>query len=198
MRRGRQKSTVDIAEYEIEGADGNPLDGMIDAEQTALLRRELAFIRREYRDMIVAYYIENRSIHDIAQSNSLTVSAVQQRLHRARTILKEGMDMARTFGKRSYNPEEITFAASGNQPSGLPWTAVQRSIPKNILLQASNNPSTAEELSVELGIALPYMEEEIALLCDATLLEKQGDKYITNFFILDRDCKTDIYNAIRR
>lgn len=196
--RTERQSAVDIAEYEIEGADGNPLDGMIDAEQTALLRRELAFIRREYRDMIVAYYIENRSIHDIAQSNSLTVSAVQQRLHRARTILKEGMDMARTFGKRSYNPEDITFAASGSQPSGLPWTAVQRSIPKNILLQASNNPSTAEELSVELGIALPYMEEEIALLCDATLLEKQGDKYITNFFILDRDCKTDIYNAIRR
>ena len=196
--RTERQSTVDIAEYEIEGADGNPLDGMIDAEQTALLRRELAFIRREYRDMIVAYYIENRSIHDIAQANALSVSAVQQRLHRARTILKEGMDMARTFGKRSYNPEEITFAASGSQPSGLPWTAVQRSIPKNILLQASNNPSTAEELSVELGIALPYMEEEIALLCNATLLEKQGDKYITNFFILDRDCRLDIYNALRR
>ena len=130
--RTERQSTVDIAEYEIEGADGNPLDGMIDAEQTALLRRELAFIRREYRDMIVAYYIENRSIHDIAQANALSVSAVQQRLHRARTILKEGMDMARTFGKRSYNPEDITFAASGNQPSGLPWTAVQRSIPKNI------------------------------------------------------------------
>lgn len=197
-RRTERQSTADIGEYEIEGDDGDPLDSVIDTEQTDLLRRELAFIRREYRDIVVAYYIENRSIHDIAQSNSLTVSAVQQRLHRARTILKEGMDMARTFGKRSYNPEDITFAASGNQPTGLPWSAVQRSIPKNILLQASNNPSTAEELSVELGIALPYMEEEIALLCDATLLERQGDKYITNFFIMDRDCKTDIYNAIRR
>ncbi len=196
--RGTHQSGTDIAEYEIEGDDGDPLDGMIDAEQNALLRRELAFIRGDYRDIIVAYYIESRSVRDIASSLSLTVSAVQQRLHRARTILKEGMDMARTFGKRSYNPEEITFAASGNQPSGLPWTAVQRSIPKNILLQASNNPSTAEELSVELGIALPYMEEEIALLQNATLLEKQGDKYITNFFILDRDCRLDIYNALRR
>lgn len=196
--RGETHSGTDIGDYEIEGDDSDPLENVIDREQQELLRRELAFIRREYRDIVVAYYIENRSIRDIAQSNSLTVSAVQQRLHRARTMLKEGMDMARTFGKRSYNPEEITFAASGSQPTGLPWTAVQRSIPKNILLQASNNPSTAEELSVELGIALPYMEEEIALLQNATLLEKQGDKYITNFFILDRDCRLDIYNTLRR
>ncbi|MBR5870833.1 MAG: hypothetical protein IKZ09_07340, partial [Clostridia bacterium] len=163
-----------------------------------LLRRELAFIRSDYRNLIVAYYIENRCVRDIAASMSLSSDAVQQRLHRARIILKEGMNMARTFGKRSYNPDDITFAASGNQPSGLPWTAVERSIPKNILLQASNNPSTAEELSMELGIALPYMEEEIALLVNATLLDKQGDRYLTNFFIMDRDCKTDIYNAIRR
>jgi len=197
-QRGETHSGTDIGDYEIEGDDADPLEDIIDAEQRELLRRELSFIRRDYREIVVAYYIENRSIRDIASSQSLTVSAVQQRLHRARTILKEGMDMARTFGKRSYNPEDITFAASGNQPSGLPWTAVWRRIPKNILLQASNNPSTAEELSVELGIALPYMEEEIALLQDATLLEKQGDKYITNFFIMDRDCRLDIYNALRR
>ena len=51
-------------------------------------------------------------------------------------------------------------------------------IPNNILLQANNNPSTLEELSIELGVALPYMEEEVNLLHQATLLEKQGDKYI--------------------
>ena len=105
--------------------------------------------------------------------------------------------MAREFGRRSYQPQDIFFAASGSQPSGLPWSAVGRQIPKNILLQASNNPSTAEELSMELGIALPYMEEEIALLCDATLLARQGDHYITNFFILDRDCSMEIHRVLR-
>ena len=106
--------------------------------------------------------------------------------------------MARTFGKRSYSPENVSFSASGAQPSGLPWSVVQRSIPKNILLQASNNPSTLEELSIELGIALPYMEEEVGILHRATLLEKQGDKYVTNFFIQDRDCVTEVYHALRK
>ena len=190
-------SDSDISDYEIEDEDGNILDGMIQTEQLALLRRELAFIKRDYRDIVVAYYIDDTNIRDIAASLSLSVSAVQQRLHRARKMLKEGMEMSREFGKRSYDPENITFAASGDQPSGLPWKAVDRKIPVNILLQASNNPSTVEELSMELGIALPYMEEEVELLHRATLLEKQGDKYVTNFFIMDKDCRIADYNAMR-
>ena len=186
-----------IEDYEIENESENFIDEMIHSEQLALLRRELAFIKSDYRNIVVAYYIEDKSVREIASSLSLSESTVKSKLFRARQILKEGMDMAREFGKRSYKPENITFAASGSQPSGLPWTAVNRKIPNNILLQASNNPSTIEELSIELGIALPYMEEEVRILHRATLLEKQGDKYITNFFILDKDCRIEIYHALR-
>ncbi len=188
----------DIGDYEIEDESENALDKMIYAEQMALLRRELAFVRSDYRNIIVAYYIESKSVREIASSLNISENTVKQRLLRARKILKEGMDMAREFGKKSYKPEEIAFASSGPQPSGLPWSVVQRKIPKNILLQASNNPSTLEELSVELGIALPYMEEEVEILRSATLLEKQGDRYITNFFILDKDCRTEVYHALRK
>ena len=188
----------DIGDYEIEDESESVLDKMIHTEQMALLRRELAFIKSDYRNIVVAYYIENKNVREIASSLSLPVNTVKSKLLRARQILKEGMDMAREFGKRSYNPENITFAASGSQPSGLPWTAVNRRIPNNILLQASNNPSTLEELSMELGIALPYMEEEVNILHRATLLEKQGDKYITNFFILDKDCRIEVYHALRK
>jgi len=196
--RNESVTGSDIGDYEIENESENILDEMIYTEQMALLRRELAFIKSDYRNIVVAYYIENKSVRDIASSLSISISAVQQRLHRARSILKEGMNMAREFGKRSYNPENITFASSGSQPSGLPWKAVNRKIPNNILLQASNNPSTIEELSIELGIALPYMEEEVNILHHATLLEKQGDKYITNFFILDKDCRIEVYHALRK
>ena len=190
-------SDSDINDFEIEDENTNLLDGMIQTEQLALLRRELAFIKSDYRDIVVAYYIDDINIREIASSLSLSESAVWQRLHRARKMLKEGMEMSREFGKRSYNPENITFAASGSQPSGLPWNAVGRKAPINILLQASNNPSTVEELSMELGIALPYMEEEVEILRRATLLEKQGDKYVTNFFIMDKDCRLANHNAMR-
>ena len=187
----------DIGDYEIEDESENILGEMIHTEEMSLLRRELAFIKSDYRNIVVAYYIENKSVRQIASALSLPENTVKSRLFRAREILKEGMNMAREFGKRSYKPEHISFAASGSQPSGLPWKAVQRKLPNNILLQASNNPSTIEELSIELGIALPYMEEEVEILHRATLLEKQGDKYITNFFILDKDCRMEIYHALR-
>lgn len=197
-KRNESVTGSDIGDYEIEDESENTLDEMIHTEQLALLRRELAFIKSDYRNIVAAYYIENRSICDIASSLSLSENTVKQRLYRARQILKEGMDMAREFGVRSYSPEDIVFASSGSQPSGLPWNAVQRKIPNNILLQASNNPSTLEELSVELGIALPYMEEEVEILHRATLLAKQGERYITDFFILDKDCRIEIYHALRK
>ncbi len=153
-KRNESVTGSDIGDYEIEGEGENALEEMINSEQLSLLRRELAFIKNDYRDIIVAYYIESHSIRDIAAKLSLTSDAVKKRLQRAREILKEGMNMAREFGLRSYNPEEIEFAASGSQ-AGRPWSLVQRKIPKNILLQASNNPSSVEELSVELGIAGP-------------------------------------------
>lgn len=188
----------DIADLDIADEDDDILGEMIHAEDLALLRRELAFVSGEYRNIVTAFYLEDRSIRDIAATLSLPESAVKQRLYRARKILKEGMNMAREFGKKSYKPEEVFFTSSGSQPSGLPWSAVDRKIPNNILLQASNNPSTLEELSVELGVALPYMEEEVERLCKATLLEKEGDKYVTNFFILDKECREAVYNTLRR
>jgi len=196
--RNESVTGSDISDYEIEDENENVIEKIIHTEQIALLRRELAFIKSDYRKIVVAYYIENKNLREIASSLSLPSNTVKSRLLRAREILKEGMDMAREFGKRSYDPENITFAASGPQPSGLPWRVVQRKIPKNILLQASNNPSTLEELSIELGIALPYVEEEVNILHRATLLEKQGNKYVTNFFILDKECRLEVYNTLRQ
>ncbi len=182
--RNESVTGSDIGDYDIEDEGESVLDEMVYAEQMALLRRGLAFIKSDYRNIVIAYYIENKNVREIASLLSLPTNTVKSRLLRAREILKEGMKMAREFGKRSYNPENVGFVASGDQPSGLPWSAVNRKIPNNILLQASNNPSTVEELSIELGVALPYMEEEVEKLHQATLLEKQGDKYITNFLYL--------------
>ena len=111
--RNESVTGSDIGDYEIEDESENILDEMIHTEQMALLRRELAFIKSDYRNIVVAYYIENKSVRDIASALSISISVVQQRLHRVRIILKEGMDMAREFGKLSYNPENISFINNG-------------------------------------------------------------------------------------
>ncbi|MBP3917763.1 MAG: sigma-70 family RNA polymerase sigma factor [Clostridia bacterium] len=178
----------DICDYEIEDPDETILDQMIYAEQLALLRRELAFIRSDYRHILVAYYLENKSVRLIASSLSLLETTVKQRLYRARMILKEGMDMAREFGKRSYHPEQVSFVQSGKDGKrGQPWSIITHLLYKNIFLEAYENPQTAEELSLELGIALPYMEDELEFLVEEQLLRKNGNQYQTNFPIISKE-----------
>ncbi|MBR3963824.1 MAG: sigma-70 family RNA polymerase sigma factor [Clostridia bacterium] len=193
--RNESVTGSDIDDYEMEDESENILDEMIHTEQMALLRRELAFIKSDYRNIVVAYYIENKSVRDIASSLSISISAVQQRLHRARIILKEGMDMAREFGVRSYKPEEIDFSCScdsfGN--FGQPWTIFNHKIYKNIFLEAYGNPTTAEELSLELGVALPYMEDELRYLVEQTMLVRNGNKYETAFPILSSQAQEKIW-----
>ena len=180
--RNESVTGFDIGDYEIEDESENILDEMIHTEQMALLRRELAFIKNDYRNIVVAYYIENKSVRDIASSLSISISAVQQRLHRARIILKEGMNMAREFGKRSYKPEQIAFVQNGRDgKKGQPWSIVSHLLYKNIFLETYENPQTAEELSLELGIALPYMEDELEFLVREQLLTKNENKYQTAF-----------------
>lgn len=190
-RRHKIRDTAaesDITAYEIAESDGDLSDAMVRAEELSILRRELAFVRREYREILVAYYLENRPIRDIASSLSLSVNAVQQRLSRARKTVKEGMDMAREFGVRSYQPENVNFTMNGRVgKKGQPWTILTHLLYKNIFLELSGNPETAEEVSIALGIALPYMEDELAFLVREQLVKKTGERYETDFPIVSRE-----------
>lgn len=190
-RRHKSRGSIaesDITAYEIADSDGDLSDAMVRAEELSILRRELAFVRREYREILVAYYLENRPIRDIASSLSLSVNAVQQRLSRARKIVKEGMDMAREFGVRSYQPENVNFTMNGRRgKNGQPWTILTHLLYKNIFLELSGNPETAEEVSIALGVALPYMEDELAFLVREQLVKKVGERYETDFPIVSRE-----------
>ena len=185
----------DISDYEIEDESESILDEMIHTEQMALLRRELAFIKSDYRNIVVAYYIENKNVREIAESLSLPTNTVKSRLLRARQILKEGMDMAREFGKRSYNPEEIVYSNICTAPGelGQPWTLMDPKLNQNIFLACYDNPMTAEELAIEVGVALPYMEDVVRHLTSQTLLVKNDEKYETNFPIISREAQQKIH-----
>ncbi len=196
-KHSEEISGTDIGDFEIEDKTSGPEEALIHEEQLQLLRRELAFITSDFRNIVVAYYMQGRRISDIALSLGLPEGTVTSKLHRARNKLKEGMNMAREFGKRSYDPEQIAFCASGNQPTGLPWSAIQRKIPVNILCEAHSNPCSLQELAMELGIAAPYMEEEVELLVRAELLKKlDHGKYVTNFFIEPKECQNEINEIV--
>ena len=110
--------------------------------------------------------------------------------------------MNRELGEKSYNPGvfRLDFWGDRNCYGGL----FQRKLPGSIMLAAYYVPMTAEELSVELGVSMPYLEEELAILASAGLLQCTGGKYQTNLVILTDEYEkefvhntADVYSAAK-
>ena len=106
-------------------AEDNVEEAIILSEDISLLRRELAFIRSDYRQILISHYIENKSVSEISQELRIPRGTVTTKLRKSRQKLKEGMNMARTFGKRSYSPEQVSFVMSGYPgDKGQPWSII--------------------------------------------------------------------------
>ena len=151
-------------------------------DSTYLLRRELSLLAKAHRDILIAYYVDNKSCAQISKEQKISVEMVKYHLFKIRKILKEGIGMTRELGEKSYNPGvlRIDFWGDYNRYSSL----CDRLLPGNILLAAYKKPISAEELSLELGVAMPYLEDEIAILVAAGVLKEVGKKYQTNLVIL--------------
>lgn len=151
-------------------------------DSTYLLRRELSLLAKAHRDILIAYYVDNKSCFQISKEQKISVEMVKYHLFKIRKILKEGIGMTRELGEKSYNPGvlRINFLGDYNRYSDL----CDRLLPGNILLTAYKKPVSAKELSLELGVAMPYLEDEIAILVAAGVLKEVGKKYQTNLVIL--------------
>ena len=77
------------------------------------------------------------------------------------------------------------------------WQLFKRKLPGNILLSAYYTPVTIQELSMELGVAVVYLEDEIELLMKHDLIKKIGDKYQTNIIIFTDDYEKKVATEIK-
>ncbi len=206
-KRSENEGTEDEALLQIPATE-NPEEDFLKEEQLQELRRELALISKEYRQILVAFYVQDEKVSTIAKRLSIPEGTVKTKLSKGRQKLKEGMNMARTFGKLSYAPEEIDIWQSGgkstkNEPDRFLWDDLNSKICKNILLEAYRNPSTMQELSLALGIAMPYLENYVEEMTEATLMIKKGDKqetatYETNFVIISAESMRKMNDKLAR
>ncbi len=167
-----------------------------DNSELYLLRRELTLLSEKYRKAVVLYYIENKSCSEISKHLSISESMVKYLLFKSRQILKEGINMERNYGQQSYNPKELSILYWGNGKNTYN-SVYENKISQNILYACYNDKLSAEEISLELGIALPYIEDIIKQLveCDALCIE--GRKYYTNIVIFTAECAVEVANKTR-
>lgn len=175
------------------------LEKIIKKEELNLLRRELSLLSKQYRDTTVLYYIENLSCSKIANKLQISTEMVKYYLFRARNMIREGMHMERLYGEKSYRPNgfEIDYWGSCKFNPNEYNDFKKRKIKGNILLSAYYNSVTIQEISMELGVALPYLEDEIKLLIDSQYLICNNGKYLTNIPIFTLDCTNTINTKLK-
>jgi RNA polymerase sigma-70 factor (ECF subfamily) len=81
----------DVGEYKVASEESFE-DDFVHAEQIKILRRELDFVASEYREIIIAYYIDGKKTEEIAESLHIPKGTVVSKLHHIRKKLKEGFD----------------------------------------------------------------------------------------------------------
>ena len=156
-----------------------------------LLRRELSLLSEKYRKATILYYIDGNSCHQIADKLNLSESMVKYLLFKSRKILKEGMNMERKLGELSYNPKNLIPLYNGSGPNRF-WEFMNHKMRQNIVNACYNDSLTAQQISLETGIPLPYIDDELKALVDKAIIIKDGTHYKANIIVITTECTEEI------
>ena len=190
-RRSEKDAYTEIPENFVGACCFSPEENFVREEEIMLLRRELSLLREKYRRIMISYYIGGQACEEIADKYNLSVSNVKQCLFEGRKKLKEGMDMVREYGELSYAPEKFTMNFWGNSSNGY-WELFERKLPGNLIIAAYDSPKTLQELSLEMGVGVPYLEDEVAILEKMGLLVRKGKSYQSNMVLYDEQWRRTI------
>ena len=165
-----------------------------------LLHRELSLLTKQCRNVIIFYYFDGYKVSDISKFMNISESMVKFLLFKSRQILKEGMSMERIRGDLSYNPGGLDINFYGGEhfnPSNAKWDYDNNLIAQNILLACYNDSCTVEEISLQMGVAVPYLEKDLDMLCRNNLLTKKGKRFETDIVIFSNAFRAEAYEKTR-
>lgn len=167
---------------------------LIKSEQYGILRREIAFLSKERREIIKAYYYENKKITEIAQEKNIAVGTVKWHLFESKKELKKGMNKIRTIGNLGLNP--ITFEVMSHLGApgerGDTKDFFSKRLSQNIAYACYHTPISILEIANELGVSPIFIEDEVEELCEYGFIDLlPNGKYQTNMLINEQEEKEE-------
>lgn len=167
-------------------------------EEIQLLRREIGFLTETRREIVYAFYFEDKTISEISKNTGIPEGTVKWHLNKAKNDLKEGYIMKRTIGKLGLKPIQAYGIGHNGDPGengvAAPEKFLGDKLNLNIVYSVYFEPKTKEEIAEELGMTLVYIEDKIDYLeANGFLVRKEGGRYTTyvNF-------SPETYSAERR
>ena len=205
--RSRKKQAVLLGETVGNLSDSEPCyfdlcdidEAIVAEEERARLTFELSLLSRIQRECVILYYLQNRSVKEIARILGIPEGTVKSRLFDARKNVKKGMEEPmennETKNKRlSYAPAELNMCGSNNIPSH--WHFLQDTMVKQILVACAYEGKTVREIAETIGVAPVYFEEKIDyLLKHKFIKETAPSTYIDDFPIVPQQADVDMQVA---
>lgn len=176
----------EIAQENVEDDDS--------AEKLEAIRRELGYLARIHREVMVRFYMHGHTVERIARDLQIPTGTVKSRLNIGRQHVRKGVTDMENYTKQSYEPDTLHLACSGQE--GLrhePFSLVPESdkLAQSLLILAYPKPLTETELAKALGVPTAFVEPVVEKLVAGELMKRtEGGKVYTDFIIYtDKDRK---------
>lgn len=171
-------------------------------EQYGLIRREIAYLSKIQREIVVRHYYKGEKVKTIAAAMGLPDGTVKWHLSCTRKELMMNMGKIRTIGTLGVQPIRFTSMGHNGHPGSKGDTQdfLAKVITQNIAYAAYHKPRTINEIAEELGINPIFVEDEVATLEEYGYMDKLADgKYRTNINIkIPSDEANAIYEDIQK
>lgn len=180
----RQKYKLPIVSIDMI-ADDIEDDVKVDGPTAEEVRREVAYLAKLQREVIVRHYLQGEKVQTIAEKLGVPKGTVLSRLYSGREQMRKGFEKMENYNKQSYKPEHLDVSCHGCPGfHDEPWSLVSNDkMKQNILIAAYEKPVTVVEISKALGIPTAYVESAVNDLLKSELMTSVGNKVFTDFMI---------------
>ena len=188
LRRKYKLPTVSIDSYENLSYE-DEFDKIYDREEAELIRKQVAYLSKLYRDVVVRHYLKGETVEKIAHELRIPDSTVKSRLYSGREQLKKGLNVMENYSEQSYEPVSLQIGCNGAPGlNGEPMSVIANDLmAQNILYTAYKKPLTEHEIAKALGIPMAYIEPVVNRLVSNELMARTGNKVYTDFILFTLD-----------
>lgn len=180
--------SIDMVSDEVEekGREVAEEEAASDGPTAEQIRREVAYLAKLQREVIVRHYLQGHKVQRIADELNVPKGTVLSRMASGRKQMRKGLETMEQYEKQSYIPEHLDISCNGCP--GLhdePWSLVSGDLMKqNILIIAYEKPLTVVEIAKALGISTPYIEAAVEDLVRSQLMRRSQNKVFTDFMMV--------------
>lgn len=170
---------------ELLSLDNDTADDLVEKETIDCLHKEIAYLSKLQRKIVIAYYFENKKQETIATELGIPLGTVKWHLFEAKKNLKKGIDTMRQIGQLQFNPIKFELCGTNGSPGtkGANSNLLRSTFSQNIVYSVWKEAKTVGKIADDLGVSPVYVESEAEYLAEYGFLTEKSGKYLCNILI---------------